>query len=340
MNWTGGIIDSGQASVIENAGTFDASGDNVMRDGSVVVGALHVHNTGIFRKSAGTGTTTIAVPFDNDGTVSAGAGTLSFTGGDDGATAIGSFGGTGPGIVSFDTGIYGLGNGASFTGRVTITGATVNVTGNVSATSAATLTQSNGTIGGTGTLTVSGSFAWSGGTQTDAGNTTIASTATLTISADAAAARRPHAPEQRHRELDRRHYRLGPGLGDRERRHLRRQRRQRHASTAPCVVGALHVHNTGIFTKSAGTGTTSISAEFDNDGTVSASAGTLSLGGGGGGVSESGSFTANLGATLEFAGGSFSARGGLLCLRRRDREGVRRHGRLRRHLQRDGHHPR
>ncbi len=259
VNWTGGIIDSGQASVIENAGTFDASGDNVMRDGSVVVGALHVHNTGIFRKSAGTGTTTIAVPFDNDGTVSAGAGTLSFTGGDDGATEIGSFGGTGPGIVSFDTGIYGLGNGASFTGRVTITGATVNVTGNVSATSAATLTQSNGTIGGTGTLTVSGSFAWSGGTQTDAGNTTIASTATLTISADVQLL--GGRTLQNNGTVN-----WTGGIIDSGQASVIENAGTFDASgdnvmrDGSVVVGALHVHNTGIFRKSAGTGTTSISA--------------------------------------------------------------------------------
>ncbi|QEG35935.1 beta strand repeat-containing protein [Bythopirellula goksoeyrii] len=64
--------------------------------------------------------------------------------------------------------------------------------------------------------------------------------------------------------------------------------------------GQSHFHNAGIFTKSGGTGTTTLGVEFNNTGIVEVDTGTLSLSGGG---TSSGSFTGAAGTTLGLGGG-------------------------------------
>ena len=66
VNWSAGAIRTRNAAVIENAGTFDVQFDgqlfNDFGDQS------RFHNTGTLRKSAGSGTASIDIPLDNDGT--------------------------------------------------------------------------------------------------------------------------------------------------------------------------------------------------------------------------------------------------------------------------------
>ena len=74
VNWSAGAIRTRNAAVIENAGTFDVQFDgqlfNDFGDQS------RFHNTGTLRKSAGSGTASIDIPLDNDGTVQVSAGIL------------------------------------------------------------------------------------------------------------------------------------------------------------------------------------------------------------------------------------------------------------------------
>ena len=173
-------IQIGDGATIENAGTFNANADQYIHN--PFGGSALIHNTGTFRKASGTGATHISVPFDNDGTVEAAAGTLSLEGGDAGSTT-GSFNGSATdSLVRFGTGTYALTSGASLSGRTELSGATLQRDRQRAGHSGGTsLTQSGGTLGGTGTLTASGAVNWTGGTQTDAGKTVLASGATLSI---------------------------------------------------------------------------------------------------------------------------------------------------------------
>ena len=70
-----------EASKIENAGTFNANGESssgISNDGGVQ-SLVHNASGGTFVKSAGSGTTTVGVPFDNDGAVEISKGILSAT---------------------------------------------------------------------------------------------------------------------------------------------------------------------------------------------------------------------------------------------------------------------
>ncbi len=81
-NWTsanGLGMRTGTGSVINNTGTWDAQ-----TDGAAIVnfylGATSFNNSGTFKKSAGTGTTSISIAFTNTGTVDVQSGTLNVSG--------------------------------------------------------------------------------------------------------------------------------------------------------------------------------------------------------------------------------------------------------------------
>ena len=74
--WSGsGIITVSDHATINNSGTWE-----VQSDASLTAGCCSpaFNNTGTFRKVGGTGTTTVAVPFNNSGAVEVQNGTLSF----------------------------------------------------------------------------------------------------------------------------------------------------------------------------------------------------------------------------------------------------------------------
>ncbi len=282
--WTSGDIYIDQNGRLENAGTLDATGDNVVTGFFDLTTGL-IHNTGTFRKSGGTATTTIFIPFDNDGTVEASAGTLSLEGNDGGSTT-GDFAGSGTdGLIRFASN-FTLESGVTLGDRVTLAAGTLTVSGDVSVPAGATFTQSGGNSGiaGTGTLTVNGAFNWSGGTHIDAGTTVIASTATLTIDAPGGAVGvRGGRTFQNN----------GTATWTSGDIYIDQNGRLENAGTLDAtgdnvVTGFFDlttglIHNTGTFRKSGGTATTAIFIPFDNDGTVEASAGTLSLEGNDGG---------------------------------------------------------
>ncbi len=111
--WQSGNVRGGEGTLTNNGkvniatdGTFDNS----------LTGNYDIVNNGAFNKTGGTGTTTIAVPFTNNGTVSAQTGQFHFTD----TLTIGSDGKLGGGI-KFDSPLT-LPTGSTLAGNGTITG--------------------------------------------------------------------------------------------------------------------------------------------------------------------------------------------------------------------------
>ena len=284
----------GTATTFQNNGDFDYQGlaaganDTSMLDGGF--GTIVNAGSGTFTRSAGTGTSTISIPFDNDGAVTGAAGTLAFTGG---GTSSGTFDTSGSGKVVLASGTYQLG------------GATVAGGG--------TLTLAGATIGGSGTLTVNGTLRWTSGTMSGSGKTLIAATGTLvmdpassylylerTLQNDGSAIYTPGPSGyglyfsggtattfQNNGDFD---YQ-GPTTGS-------------DGGMLDGGFGTIVNAGSGTFTRSAGAGTGTIAAAFDNEGTVTGAAGTLAFSGGGSGPA-SGTFHASGGARVALTGGTF-----------------------------------
>lgn len=182
--WTGGQIQCSGGTVFSNTpgATFDFQADGaafVLAGGSPVLG-----NAGTFRKTAGTGTTTISLPCHNFNSVQVQTGTLALAGG---GTSSGQFTSSNGATLNFSSGTHTLSGSSTLSGpgSVLVNGGTVNVNGTVAVgalTNSATLnfnavgtayttnlTLSGGTLSGSGTLAIPGPFNWTGGTLGGAG---------------------------------------------------------------------------------------------------------------------------------------------------------------------------
>src|SRR5262249_14674006 len=129
--------------VLENSGTVELRSERTISS-SGTLGVLR--NTGTV-----TGVGTLAVPVENDGTLS---GAITLSGGDGPGTSSGVFSDG----VRFTSQTFEL-DGATLNGTQ-IAGGTVNV---AAATATGANTLASGTLGGTGTFTVSGTLTWTGG---------------------------------------------------------------------------------------------------------------------------------------------------------------------------------
>ncbi len=186
---------SNNRSMLTNEGTFNISTDAGFQDrwGDFSTGWGRVDNSGIFRKSGGTGTSSIGasgrIEFHNTGTVEVTSGTLSFNGGGSSVDAdyvfanggVAQWLGTmllqgnntvnGTGALRFAGGtINAAGDGRDVTintssgGLVEVTGGTFNIAPGRTIFSNAGWLMSGGTITGGGTLHSTTSFRWTGGT--------------------------------------------------------------------------------------------------------------------------------------------------------------------------------
>ena len=161
LTWTGGVFSLDNGAIVNNYGLFDAQVDAYIRGGQVT---CSINNLGVFRKTQGSGTTTIGpawnwdTPFNNSGTVEV------FTG-----------------VFSFRNGV--IHSGATFAGAgiSRIDGGVVAISGTVNTPK---LELASGTLTGTGVLTVT-DFSWTGGTIDGANNIIIPANGTLTISSSA-----------------------------------------------------------------------------------------------------------------------------------------------------------
>lgn len=130
--WSAGAIRGGNNTVIHNAGLWDCQSDATFT-GNTFGGGSFFTNSGTFRKSVATATTTLsAVSLHNTGTVNLQTGTVNFAGG---LTGAGNFTGAGEAQLS----------------------------GNVNATVNGSLNWNGGNITGGSTLNVNGTVHWSSG---------------------------------------------------------------------------------------------------------------------------------------------------------------------------------
>ena len=258
--------------------TFDVQADSGIFSGAAPVG--RIENAGTFIKSGGAGTSTISVELDNDGSLAASSGLLRLSGGDGTATQTGSFGGTGAGIVEFIAGGYNLAAGSSFTGRVDLTGGTLDISvgATVPVAAGTTTTQSGATLTGVGTLLVNGTLVWTSGTQSGTGETHVAPSGTLTRSG--AFSTTLSARTIRNEGLfafsgaggifagtGARIVNAAGGTFD----------IQGDGGIFEGAAPAARLENAGTLKKSAGVGSSTIAIELDNDGVIEAASGILNV---------------------------------------------------------------
>ena len=125
-NWTGTSItylQDGATIEIGPGATLDSKVDHTFSL-NIGTGNIHVLAGGTLTKSAGSGTTSISVPLENDGTVSASAGRLRLNGGS--SASSGTWSPSGAGVVEFAGGTHSLG------------GTTLNGTGKAEGTTRST----------------------------------------------------------------------------------------------------------------------------------------------------------------------------------------------------------
>ncbi len=188
------IANTGTVTVTGTGAINLASGGNIANDGTLEVTAAvtigdagfggDINNTRTFRSNHAGNTTLAAVTLNNTGAsavVDVPQGTLDLADGvSSGAFTIG-----GAVLVNSDTYNLATGTTVSGAGAVNLTGGTLLVSGNVSMPA---LNQNGGTIDGSGTLTLTGSSTWTTGTMLGGGTTAVGSTGTFTLNSVSAKA--------------------------------------------------------------------------------------------------------------------------------------------------------
>ena len=144
-------------------GTFDITGDvGVIFAAS---GCGTVYNAGLFRKSGGTGVSSIVMTFNNTGTLEADSGVLSlpYAGNYSGAVSA-----NGTGILDFPSGTHNLNANCQLAGNglIRFSGATVNVNAPVPGDASVTVQLNGSTLAGGGTLALTGPLNWISGSIT------------------------------------------------------------------------------------------------------------------------------------------------------------------------------
>jgi uncharacterized repeat protein (TIGR01451 family) len=169
--WFGtGALQLSSGGNIANFGTFDAQDNASMTDAGSAGGFV---NNATFSKTAGTGTTTVAVPFTNNGTVQIGTGTFNPSS----FTSAGPVQLTGTLVVDDSTAFFNTGTDVSGSGLLHVNGGTLTAT---VADVLPNVQLDGGTINGGGNLSLT-TLQWNGGTMAGAGTTTIPNLATATL---------------------------------------------------------------------------------------------------------------------------------------------------------------
>jgi hypothetical protein len=301
VTWAGaGPVRVDDGSVIANSGTWTLQGDQALTHALGTNGTFSNAAAGVVTKAAGTGAASIATVFNNDGTVTVNSGALQL-GGD--GIDTGTFNLAAATALQFTGGMHVLGAGTTVTGAgtVRVDGGTLTLNADVNV---ANFGLGSGLLTGTSTLTVAGTFAWTGGSMAGVSGTGGAvSNGALTISGPAA------------KVLDGGYTLTTNGTvtwtGPSDIRAdngvailntgtwtIQNDQALTHAFG---ISGTFSNAATGVVTKAAGLGVTSIDSTFNNDGTVNVNSGTVQLGGGG---RSTGTFNGLAGTTLLFAGGT------------------------------------
>ncbi len=173
--WTGGQIRGDHATVIQNIGLWLAQSDNEINAAYSGFGMVF-NNAGTFRKTPGTGTTTIqpGMAFNNTGLVDVLTGRVLIAGNGANTGTYNAAAGT---TISINGDCsFGGTNTFTGTGLFRLADGTVTLNGTVNSSN---FELAGATLKGTNTLT--GAVTWTAGPLVGPGQTTIASGATLTI---------------------------------------------------------------------------------------------------------------------------------------------------------------
>jgi uncharacterized repeat protein (TIGR01451 family) len=166
---------SGNSSITNN-GTFNVSDGTIGLSGSALI-----ENFGTISKVAGTGTTAILPPVNNNsgGTVSVPAGTIALSGG---GIAAGAWSISSGATLNLAGGTFSVASTATVTGPgpLLINGATLDAAAGVDLT-CPLLGIFSGAITGAGAVRVSGNFLWSGGTIAGSGPRVLLNSSGATI---------------------------------------------------------------------------------------------------------------------------------------------------------------
>ena len=161
INWPNASIRFNN-STLNNNGQINATGDNTMLNTSGV-NALNNNSSGVFTKSVGVGTSYIAIPLNNSGTININTGIISNN------TASAVF--TNTGTINFsNTTLSNDGGTVNFNSGTVITGTSNYTNGSFSTTniniplSLSNATFVAGTIQGSGSLVLTNSLNWQGST--------------------------------------------------------------------------------------------------------------------------------------------------------------------------------
>jgi RHS repeat-associated protein len=184
---TGATITESEGAQFKSSGTFKANAESGPPEIKKGPGTSSIVNTGTFEKAEGTGTTEVAVSFENLGTATSQTGTLIFAGGGSGTN--GTWSASEGASLGFHTGSFSL-NEDTFSGAITLgesvavtekgvkaANALLNVSSGSLTVQTGTMTVKTFTLGGTltgaGTLDVSASFVWAAGTMSGTGSTVV-----------------------------------------------------------------------------------------------------------------------------------------------------------------------
>ena len=290
--WTdAGYLAIGLGAEIHNAGTWLLSGDALLFNG--FGGTALFSNTGTFRRSGGTGTISIQIPFTNSGVIDLVTGTLELVAD---TTHAGSVTGAAGTMLLVQSGSHEFNSGSSLSGGLTVrmsagmldfnAGSSYGVSGPAeligstlqfntgSPVSIPGFTQSGGILDGADALSLPALFVWTGGTIQGVG--VINASGGLSLSGFGARflrERRLNTPAGA--TWSGAGY-LAIGLGA-EIDNAGTWLVQGDALLFNGFGGTALFSNTGTFRKSGGAGSSSIQIPFTTSGTVRVSAGTLSF---------------------------------------------------------------
>ncbi len=304
VNWQNGAIRTGNGGFFTNNGTFNDSASVSIYD-AWDNSFVFTNSLGATYNKTAAGTTTLAVTFNDLGTVDVHAGTLNLSGGGS-VSASGAFSTSAGALTEFTGGTMTVSDGASFegAGSYLLSGGTLDVSGAVTSSN---FQQTGGLLGGSMEFDSTG-FEWTAGTWNAATSVTFGSGSTLTIDSG-----NNHdfygAAVVSNGTVNWQDGAIRTGNGG-----TFKNNGTFNDSASTPIYDAWD--NTFVFTNGAGAtynktaaGTTAIDVAFQNAGTVDVQAGTLDLGYGGSEASTS-VFTTASGATTEFSGGTFLVSGG------------------------------
>lgn len=313
--WADGQLNTGQGATIVNqaGGSFTLTSDDTLAF-NLSGTRTAITNAGTFAKTGGSNTSDIQASFTNTGTLNVSSGTLQLSGGGSsiGNVTIGTgaklklatnafefASGTilnGPGALEISSSTTTLAGTITGSANIIVSGGNATVTGTTTTTGGGAL--SGGTINGTGTLTFGNVVSLSSGTITDAGTLNLNGGASITSSVTINGNRTLNLSgnttwsggtiSTTNATIN-----LLPGASF-----------DTTANNAFSLSGSTPsvFNNQGNFTKSAGTGTTSIDAVFNNTGALKVLAGNVTLSRGG---SSTGTIQIASGSSLFLSSGNF-----------------------------------